>query len=272
MRIAGGPTVKCPVCRATGSVPPGALFGRQDCGLCEGRAYLFRDPHSCLACGGRGRRRERGHFWQTPCKVCRGMGFTKRPVHACRLCNSPQSSSWSGVLRRAGCTACGGAQFVEGDQAHCIVCQGKGKLGVPSSRALGAAAVMGGAVGCALGAPGAALGASGGMYMAMRSVRDCHGCRGSSMRVGMQFACPRCQTTGVCATAGSATAGTCLLCAGCGVVTFPTAACPRCSGEGVRPPSCTCPSGHTMPSLVYNPQPRATRKRRKRFTVVTRAW
>jgi DnaJ-class molecular chaperone len=225
------PKVKCPVCLATGSVSSGVLsFGKHPCGLCEGRAYLYCEPYKCAACKGHGKRRERGHFLQSQCRVCHGLGFTKRQVHPCKRCNTQQSSLWESMARTA-CTACGGARWVEGVQTACIVCKGVGNVGVPSTVALGTAAAVGGVAGSVLGVPGAALGAAGCMYWATRGVRVCHGCNGAGLRLGMQLECPRCKSAGVCDTAGAT--GLCPLCAGCGVVSFPTTACPRCTGGGV---------------------------------------
>ena len=112
----GGPTVPCPRCKSTGAT---GLFGRNQCGLCDGRAYLFSEPYKCAACSGRGRRRERGAFLEAQCGVCRGIGYTRKKLLPCALCDK----RWSFFRGGDPCHDCGDSGWVDGRQAPCIVCK-----------------------------------------------------------------------------------------------------------------------------------------------------
>ncbi|MGB1603484.1 MAG: hypothetical protein ACPIOQ_62705, partial [Promethearchaeia archaeon] len=126
-----------------------------------------------------------------------------------------------------------GAGWVERKQENCILCEGKGQLGAPSARVGVGTAAMGVSAGAAAAGPvGAAVGAWGAAWLLMQHVRECHGCKGVKVRTGPQHPCPRCETSGMCVSAGSRRL-TCLLCNGEGIVEFATIPCKKCEGDGV---------------------------------------
>ena len=196
------PTVPCPFCESRGS--RGTLgFFNKPCGLCEGRAFLFEAPHKCVACSGRGRRRERGHILESECSICSGTGFTLRKLQPCELCC--RKSSLVQLLKTAPeCVMCGSTGWVDGHQSPCIICEGSGRLGVSMGQRvaqstganIGKVALTAMAAGGLIAGP---LGAAGGLCLAMYApTKSCHGCKGATMRTGAQLSCPRCKTSGTC--------------------------------------------------------------------------
>ena len=224
------PDVLCPACEGKGG---SGLFWKRKCALCEDKWYLYTRPHECSACSGRGKRRENGRVLESVCVLCTGTGWTKRKLTKCAICSN--RSALAGFFARSAppCSACRLAGWVEGKQENCILCEGKGQLGAPSARMGVGTAAMGVSAGAAAAGPvGAAVGAWGAAWLLMQHVRECHGCKGVKVRTGPQHPCPRCETSGMCVSAGSRRV-TCLLCNGEGIVEFATIPCKKCEGDGV---------------------------------------